>query len=95
MPAVTSLSEFNRNQSEVISKLAETAEPLYLTRNGKAAVVVMDAEAFDRAMSFREDVRAREMEVYGGLMRGYQDVKEGRVTDASDAFARIRQKKGW
>ena len=43
MPAVTSLSDFNRNQSEVISRLSETEEPLYLTRNGKSAVVVMDA----------------------------------------------------
>ena len=34
MPAVTSLADFNRNQSAVISRLSETAEPLYLTRNG-------------------------------------------------------------
>ena len=95
MPAMTSLSEFNRNQSEIIAQLEKSAEPLYLTRNGKASVVVMDAEAFDRAMSFRRDVRAREMEVYEGLMRGYRDVQDGRVSDASDAFARIRQQKGW
>ena len=63
MPAVTSLSDFNRNQSEVISRLSETEEPLYLTRNGKSAVVVMDAEAFDRAMSFRNEVHEREMSV--------------------------------
>ena len=35
MPAVTSLADFNRNQSAVISRLSETAEPLYLTRNAK------------------------------------------------------------
>ena len=95
MPAVTSLSDFNRNQSEVISRLSETEEPLYLTRNGKGAVVVMDAEAFDRAMSFRNEVHEREMSVYRGLLRGYQDVQEGRTSDAKSAFARVREQKGW
>ena len=95
MPAVTSLSDFNRNQSEVISRLSETEEPLYLTRNGKSTVVVMDAEAFDRAMSFRNEVHEREMSVYRGLLRGYQDVQEGRTSDAKSAFARVREQKGW
>ena len=95
MPAVTSLSDFNRNQSEVIARLSETKEPLYLTRNGKSAVVVMDAEAFDRALSFREEVRERELSVYAGLLRGYQDVQDGKVSDAASAFARIRAEKGW
>lgn len=95
MPAVTSLSDFNRNQSEVISRLSETEEPLYLTRNGKSAVVVMDAEAFDRAMSFRNEVHEREMSVYRGLLRGYQDVQEGGTSDAKSAFARVREQKGW
>lgn len=95
MPAVTSLSEFNRNQGEVIARLSESQEPLYLMRNGKAAVVVMDAAAFDRAMSFRDEARQHELEVYSGFMRGYQDVLEGKTVSANDAFARIRKQKGW
>ena len=95
MPAAESLSEFNRNQSQVISRLAETGEPLYLTRNGRNAVVVMDAEAFDEAMSFRNEVREREMSVYADLLKGYEDVQAGRVSPASSAFARIRASKGW
>lgn len=95
MPAVTSLSDFNRNQAEVIGRLEETQEPLYLTRNGRATVVVMDAGAFDRAMSVREEAREREMAVYDGLMRGYQDVLDGKVSPAAEALARIREKRGW
>lgn len=95
MPAVTSLSEFNRNQGAVIARLAETKEPLYLTRNGKSAVVVMDADSFDRAMSYKEEVRSREIEVYGSLMRGYQDVLDGKTVDAETAFAKIRDQRGW
>lgn len=95
MPAIASLSEFNRNQAAVIDRLEETQQPIYLTRNGKASVVVMDAEAFDRAMSFREKARKREMEVYQGLMRGYSDVLEGKTQSAESAFASIRAAKGW
>lgn len=51
MPAVASLSEFNRNQTALIDTLEKTQEPIYLTRNGKASVVVMDAAAFDRMVS--------------------------------------------
>ena len=39
MPAIRSLSEFNRSQNALIEELADTREPLYLTRNGAACVV--------------------------------------------------------
>ncbi|SFX31176.1 type II toxin-antitoxin system Phd/YefM family antitoxin [Olsenella sp. kh2p3] len=95
MPAMTSLSEFNRHQSETISELEKTGEPLYLTRNGKSAVVVMDADAFDRMVSAKEELRTREMAVYDGLMQGYQDVLDGKTAPAQDVFTRIRSKRGW
>ncbi|WP_321973002.1 type II toxin-antitoxin system Phd/YefM family antitoxin [Paratractidigestivibacter sp.] len=86
MPAITSLADFNRNQSAVISRLKETAEPLYLTRNGKSAVVVMDAEAIDRAISRRQQEHEREMDVYRGLLAGYQEAQEGKVFETGDVF---------
>lgn len=95
MPAVASLSEFIRNQSAVIDRLERSQEPMYLTRNGKASVVVMDAAAFDRMMSFRAEVQRREMEVYDGLLRGYQDILDGKTQEAKDAFSKIRTSKGW
>lgn len=95
MPTVKSLSEFNRNQSTIIGELEQTQKPLYLTRNGTASIVVMDAEAFDRAMSFRESVYANEMRVYGSLMKGYDDYRQGRITDAQTAEDDIKRLKGW
>ena len=95
MPSVAPLAEFNRNQSEMIAELAETGEPIYLTRNGRAYVVVMDAEAFDRAQSFREELRERELETLSQLLEGYRDKQEGRTLTLADADARIRSQKGW
>lgn len=95
MPTVKPLSEFNRNQSAIISELADTQRPMYLTRNGSASIVVMDAEAFDRAMSFRSSVYANEMRVYGSLMKGYADFARGDVVEAGQAEDEIRRAKGW
>ena len=95
MPTVASLSEFNRNQTTLIDTLEKTQEPIYLTRNGKASVVVMDAAAFDRMMSVKERAQKCEMDVYQGLMRGYADVLEGKTSDAKSAIESIRVKKGW
>ena len=95
MPTVASLSEFNRNQTALIDTLEKTQEPIYLTRNGKASVVVMDAAAFDRMMSVKERAQKCEMDVYQGLMRGYADVLEGKTSDAKSAIESIRVKKCW
>lgn len=95
MPTVKPLSDFNRNQSAIIDELEQTQKPIYLTRNGTASIVVMDAEAFDRAMSFRASAYANEMRVYDSLMKGYDDVQQGRVVDADQAEEEIRRAKGW
>lgn len=95
MPAVISLSEFNRNQAEVIERLSATSEPLYLTRNGRAVVVVMDAEAFDREQARRDETREREMATYASLLEGYQDVLDSRTMSLDALDARVRAKKGW
>lgn len=95
MPAIASLTDFNRNQNEIVAQLHESGQPLYLTRNGKASVVVMDAEAFDAAMSFRTEMREREMRVCNGILRGYEEALDGKVTEAREGLARIRAAKGW
>ncbi len=95
MPKVKSLSEFNRNQASIINELEETQEPLYLTRNGNASIVVMDSEAFDRAMSYRTSAYANEMRVYNSLMEGYADYVSGNIVDAESAEKDILDSRGW
>lgn len=95
MPKVRSLSDFNRNQTALIDELGKTKEPLYLTRNGRSSVVVMDSDAFDELSSFRNELRAREMRVYDGIMRGYEDYLSGKTVSAAEANTRIREENGW
>lgn len=95
MPAIKPLSEFNRNQNAVIEELERTQEPMYLTRNGSACVVVMDAAAFDEAMEFRNSLREQELRTYRSILRGAEEIASGDGVDADAADAQIREQKDW
>ena len=86
MPDVMPISELQRNFKEVVSKCERSSEPIYLTRNGSASVVVMDAEAFDREMAIHERVRDREIRVQKSIMRGYEDYLAGRFVPLDQAL---------
>lgn len=95
MPQIKPLSEFNRNQNALIEDLHQSGEPLYLTRNGSACVVVMDSAAFDDAMAFRNEIYEQEMRTYRGLMKGYEEMQEGKLCDAGDVLDELRTLRGW
>ena len=95
MPAVASLTDFNRNQNTVLANLKDTQKPMYLTKNGKACAVIMDAEAFDRMMAEREEARALEERVCQGILRGIEEFQHGKATPAAEGFTAIRDRKGW
>ena len=95
MPQIKPLSEFNRNQNALIEDLSQSGEPLYLTRNGSACVVVMDSAAFDAAMAFRNEIFEQEMRTYRGIMHGYEQYLNGETTPADEVFAQIRAAHGW
>lgn len=86
MPQIKPLSEFNRNQNALIEDLSHSGEPLYLTRNGSACVVVMDSAAFDAAMAFRNEIYEQEMRTYRGMLKGIQEMQEGKLHDAQDVM---------
>lgn len=85
MPTVKPISEIQRNMVALTRECRETKEPIYLTKNGSAALVLMDAEAFDREMSLHRSVLEREERVYRAIMRGREDELEGRVRSLSEA----------
>ncbi len=45
---IHTVTDFSRKPAEHIKRLAETKRPEILTVNGKAAVVVQDAETYER-----------------------------------------------
>lgn len=48
------LTDFKRNTSEFLAQLKETGEPVVLTINGKAELVVQDARSYQRLHDLAE-----------------------------------------
>ena len=83
---IRSLSDFKRNTADLLDRLRKTGHPLVLTINGKAELVVQDAEAYQALLDRVETIE--------GIQRGLTDVKAGRTTPARQVFARLRRKHG-
>ncbi len=83
---IRSLSDFKRNTTELLDRIRRTGNPLVLTINGRAKVVVQDAKAYQDLLDRVETIEA--------LQRGFADVKAGRTKPAREVFERLRRKHG-
>ena|SRR5579863_7384157 len=84
---IHSLSDFQRNTRKHVMRLKETGQPEVLTVNGKAELVVLTAETFQR-LSEKID-RAEAIE---GIRRGLEEAKAGKGRRVGEAVAAIRKK---
>jgi prevent-host-death family protein len=51
---IMSLSTFKRDSNKVMRQLKKTKEPVVLTVNGRAEIVVQDAESYQRLLELKE-----------------------------------------
>lgn len=86
---VRSVTEFQRNIKEYVGRLKENKIPLVLTVNGRAELVVQDAESYQLILE-----RLHRAETVAAIRRGMQDAEEGRMIPLKDAAAKIRAKHG-
>jgi len=86
---IHSLSEFQRNTREFLVQMKQNRGPVVLTVNGKAEVVVQDAQSYQDLLT-----RLERAEAVAAIRRGINDFENGNVQDAAEAFAEIRQKHG-
>src|SRR6266404_5617007 len=75
---IMSLSTFKRDSNKVMRQMKKTKEPIVLTVNGKAAVVVQDAESYQRLLDLKE--RSETIEVLRQRLATLGD-KKGRTAD--------------
>ena len=88
--AIESLTSFQKNVKSYIGRLRRTKEPLLLTVNGKARLVVQDAEAYQALLDQVE--RARLIEA---IRQGLREAEEGRGRPAEEVFAEMKSKYGF
>lgn len=84
---IQSLSVFKRDTAKFRRQLKKTKEPIVLTVNGKADMVVIDAESYEGYL--REKDR---LDTIAAINRGIEDMKAGRVTPAEQAFREFEKK---
>jgi PHD/YefM family antitoxin component YafN of YafNO toxin-antitoxin module len=83
---IRSLSDFKRNTVDLLDRFKKAGHLLVLTINGKAELVVQDAEAYQALLD--------RVEAIEGIQRGLADVKAGHTKPARQVFARLRRKHG-
>ena len=85
---IDSLSEFKRNTKAFMARLKKSGNPVVLTINGRAAVVVQDASAFQELI---EKEQRQEMETF--LRESIADADAGRTVDAFKFLGSLGKKK--
>jgi prevent-host-death family protein len=78
---IHSLTDFKRNTSEFLRQLKETGNPLVLTINGKAEVVVQDAASYQRLFDLAE-----RLETIRAVKEGLASAGRGEGKPPSDVF---------
>ena len=86
---IQSLTDFKKNTSEFIEQLKRTGEPVVLTINGKAELVVQDAAAYQKLRQVAEDARVLE-----GIRQGIEDMNADRTVSLDEFKEHARTKHG-
>jgi prevent-host-death family protein len=89
---IDSLTNFKRQTAEYLSRLHKTGEPVVLTVNGKAEVVVQDAEAYQKLVEAAS--RADREETVKAIREGWADVAAKRTKPARAALKALAKKYG-
>jgi prevent-host-death family protein len=83
---IHSLTDFKKNTPEFLQQLKDTGEPVVLTINGKAELVVQDAASYQKLLDLAEEAKVVE-----GIRRGLEDMKAGRTISLDDFKKRVRK----
>lgn len=85
---IDSLSNFKRDTSAFVERLKDSGEPVVLTINGKAELVVQDASSYQRLLEAAEQIESLEF-----LRQSLEDVDAGRTRPMRNAVASLGKRK--
>jgi PHD/YefM family antitoxin component YafN of YafNO toxin-antitoxin module len=82
---IDSLSNFKRNTAEFLKRLKETGQPVVLTINGKAEMIVQDSASYQKLIELAD--RAERLEA---LQASIDDMRAGKVIPAAAVLTEMR-----
>ena len=77
--SIQSLTDFKRNTNEHLKEIRRTGRPLVLTVNGRAALVVLDARAYQdilEQIAYAESVREIQLGIDSVAKHGAKPARE-------------------
>lgn len=86
---IQSLSTFKRKTSELINRMKETGNPVILTVNGKAELVVQDAISYQKLLDSIEH-----LETIIGIKKGLEDMAKGDIQSLNQFVKEMQNKHG-
>ncbi len=84
---IESLTAFKRNTNEYVKKIKKSGNPLILTVNGKAELIVQDAESYQRMLALLD--RAETIEA---VHEGLESVRQGKTMSLDEFDKEMRKK---
>lgn len=79
------ISYLKANAAEIVRWLTEQREPLVITQNGEAKMVIQDVASYEETQET--------MALLKILALGNRQIEEGKVVPAADVIKRLREKK--
>ena len=84
---IQSLSVFKRDTAKFRRQLKKTKQPIVLTVNGKADMVVIDADSYDEYLQEKD-----QLDMIASVNRGIDDMRAGRTKPAAQVFKEFEKK---
>src|SRR5579862_8685778 len=81
MEDIRSMTELQNNPEQIVKQIHETGRPVVITKNGKADLVILDAETYERQ---QKSANLREL-----LAEGKADMDAGRTRPIEAFFEEI------
>ena len=79
------ISYLKAHAAEIVRTLAEQQEPMVITQNGEAKVVIQDIESYEQTQ--------QTMALLKILALGMRQVEEGNVLPAENVIKRLRERR--
>ena len=79
------ISYLKAHAAEIVRNMGEQREPLIITQNGEAKVVIQDIESYEHAQETMALLRV--------LALGNREIDEGKVAPAVDVVKRLRERR--
>jgi len=87
---VRSVTEFQRNLKDYVGRLKEKKTPLVLTVNGRAELIVQDAESYQALLD-----RLERAETVAAIRQGMEQFDRGEGIPLRQAERRLRRRHGF